>query len=243
MSSPTLRELAEEVMRLHRGCLALEKSVDEADVDLDRLIDLAPQLARAVLASPAVESAPAASGWRKEPPTVEEVRAGQTWWWMRGGDLVGEQVDRVFIDAHNRVCLLGVNYYPLPIANLTGREDMEWSPCLPPSAPAADAGIVARYTATVTDLCEPDPVTNFPTVVVCAGPIHGEDHVCVPPTVHSLPAWTGAAEGQRVEVLVRVLGSAARRNIVECDCPSYPCEHNPRGNDLAQSEPDGSPKP
>ncbi len=36
--------------------------------------------------------------------------------------------------------------------------------------------------------------------------------------------------------------SATPSNI-ECDCPSYPCEHNPRGNDLAQSNPDGNPKP
>jgi len=28
---------------------------------------------------------------------------------------------------------------------------------------------------------------------------------------------------------------------VDCDCYSLPCEHNPRGNDLAQSKPNGDP--
>lgn len=27
----------------------------------------------------------------------------------------------------------------------------------------------------------------------------------------------------------------------KCDCPSYPCEHNPRGMDLAESRPTGEP--
>ncbi len=29
--------------------------------------------------------------------------------------------------------------------------------------------------------------------------------------------------------------------MVDCDCYSYPCEHNPRGMDLAESKPNGEP--
>jgi hypothetical protein len=77
-----------------------------------------------------------AAGWRKEPPTVDEVRAC-AWWWVRERDGYSH-VLQLDIDPGSGAIVV-VDVVEATSNDCGGRFDSsdwpgEWSPCLPPSA-------------------------------------------------------------------------------------------------------------
>lgn len=72
--------------------------------------------------------------WRKEPPTVEEVDAGQDYWWHRGP--TGECAVYVFETRENVHPLwvhVGYDFDPFrPNAESWGGEGARWAPCVAP---------------------------------------------------------------------------------------------------------------